>query len=202
MRIHFSNVSNPVEVSYPIFIIKGSIENYSQDVWRKHKIRSFMLVYHQAAKDYKRCEEIEVEKLQFKFVVRLHRGENSLAFDFLGIKDTLNVSYNPVDSPYKVRLVYVVCRDDDGTFQGPDGMDCGIVAAKTRISLGGELLQCMMAETLWEAGLGRRTFSLEADQYGCVDVHTLHCKLSLDECWRLSGEELWENCPRDYGLQS
>lgn len=202
MRIQFSNVSNPVEVSYPIFIIKGSIENYSQDVWKKHKSRSFMLVYHQAGNDYKRCEEIEVERLQFKFLVRLHKGDNSFAFDFLGVKDTLIITYSPIETPYKVRLVYIVCRDDDGTFQGPDGMNCNLVSAKTRISLGGELLQCIMAETLWEAGLGRRTFALEVDQYGCVDVHTLHCKLSLDECWRMSGEELWESIAREIMLSS
>ena len=51
-------------------------------------------------------------------LVRLHLGTNLISLDFLGVKDTLNVLFDPEPTEFKVRLVYVVCKDSDGTFQG------------------------------------------------------------------------------------
>ena len=63
--------------------------------------------------------EIPMVKLKFKVVVKLHQGDNEIKFDFLGVKDILRISFKPSYTPYFVRLVYIVCKDDDGRFQSP-----------------------------------------------------------------------------------
>ena len=56
------------------------------------------------------------------------------------------------------RLVYVVCRDDDGRFQSPPDMDNSVEAALRRVRVAGLVIQCAMAEMLWAQRLGRKTF--------------------------------------------
>lgn len=43
--------------------------------------------------------------------------------------------------------------------------------------MGAKLLQCITAETLWEAGVGRKTFRLETNAEGGVECHTLRVNL-------------------------
>ncbi|XP_023323947.1 uncharacterized protein LOC111697983 [Eurytemora carolleeae] len=202
MRIKFTNIGNPLRVDYPVLIVKGIIENFSQDVWKRFGEKSFMLMCHQRETDYKRCEEIPLKKLEFKFLVHLLPGSNLISLDFLGVKDTLNVLFDHKPVDYKVRLVYVVCQDSDGEFQGPEGEDCSIESAKARICLGAKLLQCITAETLWEAGVGRKTFRLETNAEGGVECHTLRVNLSTTECWKMTGEKLWENIGREIMLSN
>ena len=56
------------------------------------------------------------------------------------------------------RLVYVVCRDDDGRFQSPPDMDNSVEAAVRRVRVAGLVIQCALAEMLWTQRLGRKTF--------------------------------------------
>ena len=51
----------------------------------------------------KLISEVPMVKLKFKVMVQLHPGDNEIIFDFLGVKDTLRVSHNPVSSPFTVR---------------------------------------------------------------------------------------------------
>jgi len=60
--------------------------------------------------------------------------------------------------------------------------------------------KCVMAETLWESGLGRKTFDLQQDKTGSVICHTLHSKLSVADCWSMTGEQLWESVGREIML--
>ena len=122
----------------------------------------------------KLISEVPMVKLKFKVLVQLHPGDNVITFDFLGVKDTLRISFNQVSSPYTVRyrhgqyiivttscdlrLVYVVCRDDDGRFQSPPDMDNTVEAAVKRVRVAALVIQCAMAEMLWTQRLGRKTF--------------------------------------------
>ena len=51
----------------------------------------------------KLISEVPMVKLKFKVLVQLHPGDNEIMFDFLGVKDTLRISFNQVSSPYTVR---------------------------------------------------------------------------------------------------
>ena len=130
----------------------------------------------------KLISEVPMVKLRFKVMVQLHPGDNEIMFDFLGVKDTLRISFSPLSSPFTVRycqhfsgfcqtgifsivtrssdlrLVYVVCRDDDGRFQSPPDMDNSVEAALRKVRVAGLVIQCAMAEMLWAQRLGRKTF--------------------------------------------
>ena len=51
----------------------------------------------------KLISEVPMVKLRFKVLVQLHPGDNEIVFDFLGVKDTLRISFNQVSSPFTVR---------------------------------------------------------------------------------------------------
>jgi len=191
MRIKFWNLSNPTTVSFPVIIVKGCVENYTKEVWDVAGTSSFLILHHQSAGEVARYEEVLLQGLQFKILLRLQPGENVLTFDFLGVKDTLRVWYTEVENEYDVKLVYIVPNHAEPNFQGPEECDCSLDSAKQRIYLAGELLQSIMAETLWEEGLGRKTFILD------TKVHVLNSKLSTEECWSLGKEELWEYFARE-----
>jgi len=191
MRIKIQNLSNPTSVQFPIVIVKGCVENYTQEVWKDAGTRTFLILHHQTSGSLKRCEEVEMEGLKFKLLVRLLPGENILNFDFLGIKDSLHVWYSEPTNEYTVRMVYVIPSDHDGKFQGPENSDCSVESAQQRILLAGELLQTVVAESLWDEGFGRKSFNLEHD------VHILHSKLSTEECWTKDKESLWEDIGRE-----
>ena len=74
-------------------------------------------------------------------------------------KETKNISIFPREKIILfIRLVYIKCRDDDGRFQSPPGMDNSVAAAVRRLAVVGRVLQCAMAETLWTQKRGRVTF--------------------------------------------
>ena len=97
-------------------------------------------------------------KLRFKVLLQLHSGENEIKFDFLGVKDTLRISFLSEHNPYSLRLVYIVCSDEDGRFQSPPGQDNSVSSAVKRLKVAGLVLQCCMAELLWSQKMGRKTF--------------------------------------------
>ena len=142
--------------------------------------------------------EIPMEKLKFKILVQLHPGDNEIKFDFLGVKDIFRISYIPNSNPYFVRLVYVVCKDDDGRFQSPPDLDDSMEAAIKKIQVAGLVLQCCMAELIWKQNLGRKTFRLESDP--TTDdpvVHVHHINKTRQETYKMSAENLWEYLGRD-----
>jgi len=82
-------------------------------------------------------------------------------------------------------------RDHDGSYQGPEGSDCSPESALQKISLGVQLLQSVMAEKLWEQGLGRKTFNIDGEP-------TVHkSDLSLEEARKMSQEQLWTHYGRE-----
>ena len=173
MKIRVVNYSNACTVQHPVVIIKGCVENYPTEVWRKHSRSSFLMMIHtqgeqdtNANEAHKLITEVPMIKLKFKVVCQLYPGENDIKFDFLGVKDSLRLTYRESPTDYRVKLVYVICKDHDGTFQSPPDLDCSVTAAVKKISVSATVLQCIMGELLWEQKLGRKTFSLELDTDG------------------------------------
>ena len=130
MKIRVLNYSNACTVRHPVVIIKGCVENYPTEVWRKHSRSSFLMMIHSQVNEdsnaneaHKLITEVPMVKLKFKVVCQLFPGENNLKFDFLGVKDNLRITYRELVSEYHVRLVYVICKDHDGEFQSPPDLD-------------------------------------------------------------------------------
>ena len=198
------NYSNACTVRHPVVIIKGCVENYPTEVWRKHSRSSFLMMIHtqvdedsNANEAHKLITEVPMVKLKFKVVCQLFPGENNLKFDFLGVKDNIRLTYRELVSEHHVRLVYVICKDHDGTFQSPPDLDNSVSAAVKKISISATVLQCVMGELLWEQKLGRRTFALETDITGQPVVHKHMSDLTVDQTHSLPQEKLWETLARE-----
>lgn len=198
------NYSNAATVHHPIVIIRGCVENYSTEVWRKHSRSSFLMMIHtQADQDsnaneaHKLITEVPMVKLKFKVICQLYQGENDIKFDFLGVKDTLRLTYREKQVDYHIRLVYVICQDHDGTFQSPPDVDNSINAAIRKISVAATVLQCVMGELLWEQRLGRKTFTLELDTHGQPIVYQHKSDLTVEQSHTIAQEKLWETVARE-----
>ena len=205
MKIRVTNHSNGSTIHHPVILIRGCVENYSTDVWRKHSRSSVLVMLHTKVDQEKNANEMErliseipMVKLKFKVVVKLHQGDNEIKFDFLGVKDILRISFKPSYTPYFVRLVYIVCKDDDGRFQSPTHLNNSIDVAIKKIRVAGQVLQCCMAELIWTQNLGRKTFRLESDSItGDPIVHIHHINITRQESYKMSAESLWEFLGRD-----
>ena len=110
MKIRVINLQNGSTVHYPLILIRGLVENYSTEVWRKHSTASHIIIIHSrgqedsnANQSQKHITEVAMVKLKFKVLLLLHPGENQVKFDFLGVKDNLRIFYRDVRREYFVR---------------------------------------------------------------------------------------------------
>ena len=112
MKIRVINLHNASTVHYPLILIRGLVENYSTEVWRKHSRSSHIIIIHtrgqedsNANQSHKQITEVAMVKLKFKVLLVLHPGENQVKFDFLGVNDNLRIFYRDVRREYFVRSV-------------------------------------------------------------------------------------------------
>lgn len=127
---------------------------------------------------------------KFKVLVQLKQGVNHIKFRHKHISHSLVLIYHPLKYKRFIRLVYIKCHDDLGTFQAPKGDDNSIESACRRLSLAAKMLQTFTSDKLKEHSLARKTFSLEekSDEVVC---HVFTSSLSLAEAHKLNEEQLW-----------
>ncbi len=107
---------------------------------------------------------------RFKILAPLAPGDNFLTLSAAGRDALVRVRYTPQTNPHKVRMVYIVASDSDGSFQAPPGVPNDLASARRRLALTGRLLQSAYADRMNEAGAGHRTFNLQRDGSGAVEV--------------------------------
>jgi hypothetical protein len=139
---------------------------------------------------------VRVVNGRYKGLVSLALGANKIKVTGEGLApNEISVSYQPSTNDHLVRLVYVVAKDDDGTFQvgpwtraggddpsKPLGANDAATAIR-KIKLAGLMIQTAYAEIALRAGLGRRTFRLDRTASGEVAVQTLVLPQTRDELW-------------------
>ena len=91
-----------------------------------------------------------------------------------------------------VRVVYIKCADSDGSFDAPVGAPSDVESAVERLSFNAQLLQTFTAESLYQHGLGHRTFRIEEDDTGSPKVHVFTSKLMTCEALCMTGDQLYE----------
>lgn len=91
-----------------------------------------------------------------------------------------------------VRVVYVRCADSDGSFDAPVDVLCDVDSAVKRLSFNAQLLQTFTAESLYQHGLGHRTFRIEEDDTGSPKVHIFTTKLTTSEALGMTGDQLYD----------
>ncbi|KAL1140134.1 hypothetical protein AAG570_000066 [Ranatra chinensis] len=179
-RISVVNFKDGEVVCYRLVLIKGKAEGCDK-VFCKSAGASAPL-------------EFPVYGGKFKCLGVLDKGENRVTIgatpDCQDLE--LRLDFRPRDTRLCVVPVYVVCRGDPGTFQGPPGADCSPTSALRRLALGSQLIQCLYAEKLNEHCFGRKTFQLECD---IVDdappARLFRSQLSANEARDKSQLELW-----------
>lgn len=126
---------------------------------------------------------------RFKALIQLQPGENRLELSSEAGRQYLPVSYQPATSEYKVRIFYYTDRTGDPTYQSERPNDPQDYAAK--LDTVAKLLQTFTAERMHDAGYGRKTFNLELQPDGRVQVRTVRGPETLDYYHRKTGNELW-----------
>eukprot|EP01087_Luapelamoeba_hula_P016945 TRINITY_DN5273_c0_g1_i1.p1 TRINITY_DN5273_c0_g1~~TRINITY_DN5273_c0_g1_i1.p1 ORF type:complete len:784 (-),score=87.02 TRINITY_DN5273_c0_g1_i1:97-2418(-) len=145
----------------------------------------------------------------FKVLALLSEGPNTISFSAGRYAHTLKVVYNPAVGANTtgkfVRMVYLVAKGEDGSFQVPNGVPNDLNEAVQRLKLGALLMQTFCAESMKRHGLGRRTFTLEMDdEDGLPKVTIFHSKLTRSEIYELGnkwkdGGQGWSHFHKELG---
>lgn len=141
-----------------------------------------------AGLDWKHMARFPVSGGQFVALVELKPGANMVLLQSGGDTTKIRLDYKPMTTPYKVAVVYISASHQPGQDAG-DPQSPKDVAA--RIDTGLKLLQAFTAETMNDAGYGRKTFPLEFDKDGKVVVHYLQHPKTGDELRKMDGRALW-----------
>ncbi|KAK3753599.1 hypothetical protein RRG08_010018 [Elysia crispata] len=182
MKLRVHNVSDGESLTFPLPLLVGETEGSTQD--GRVTVRC-------STDPADVLTEWPVVEGNFKVLVRLQAGENTVTLRSGQDSLTIRLRYERPDFGHFVRPVYVVCSDDDGSFQGPSEEDCSPESAAKRIALGAEIIQTLTAEKMHEHGFGRVTFNLETDDEDHSLCHIFHSKLRLEEAYSMTGYELW-----------
>ena len=87
--------------------------------------------------------------------------------------------------------MYVKCADSDGSFDAPADVPCDVNCAVKKLSLNAQLLQTFTSESLYQHGLGHKTFRIEEDESGSPKVHIFTSKLTSAEALSMTGDQLY-----------
>ena len=87
--------------------------------------------------------------------------------------------------------MYVKCADSDGSFDAPADVPCDVNCAVKKLSFNSQLLQTFTAESLYQHGLGHKTFCIEEDESGAPKVHIFTSKLTSAEALSMTGDQLY-----------
>lgn len=126
---------------------------------------------------------------RFKALIELVPGPNHLELSAGAARTVLTLRYRPASSPYVVRFIYFTDNSGDTEYQSELADDPQNFREK--LSTAAKLMQTFTAERLYEMGYGRRTFNLELDAEGEVQVHVLAGPHSGDYYRSLSGLNLF-----------
>ncbi len=165
-------------VRYPLLLIRGTTPDKDVAV----------------GTDWKTAVRFPAAEGKFEAVVELKPGENMILVN--SGRDTIRqqVVYQPTKTPYKVRMVYLEASDEGPEYEVLPGGDSSQFRKKLDIAL--KMMQSVAAESMKEAGYGRKTFPLELGPDGKVVIHVIRTGSTGDELRKLDGNTLWS---RFYG---
>lgn len=146
------------------------------------------------------CENVTiwpVHNKTFRLFVHLksHYNEIKIGTGEMGNKDqtekTVQIYFQPSQKmPYFLRIVYLVCDDNNSLFEnGLIQNCCGEISSATRrIAVSMLLIQAFFSETL----PGGQTFALEYDNDNLPLIHVFKLKEKIQKLWSFEEKELWD----------
>jgi hypothetical protein len=128
----------------------------------------------------------------YRAMVQLNPGDNEIRLSAPDHPDAaIRIRYSPAQSTRRLRLLYVLSSDGDGSFQAPPGEPCSQVSAVRRIATAGRMQQTAIAELLHNAGQPRKSFCLECGPDGSVDVGIVQLPLTTRQLHTMAGLQIW-----------
>lgn len=179
-RIDLSNLRTGDHVSHSIVLVKGKIA--SRDSCGDH-----ILIENANSNETFRSDEVRkvCGTISFKCLVQLVAGENVLTLKYDSIEQQLTLYHDDPGHPkFILKLYYIICTGHDGTFQSIEGEANSAEIACKRITLAVQLIQCLFADKLREAGFTRKTFQF-------VACEKFFSSLSLDVARTWNASQLW-----------
>ncbi|XP_041976932.1 putative zinc metalloproteinase YIL108W isoform X2 [Aricia agestis] len=194
-NIFITNFQDGETVNYSLVIIKGLI---TAGVYNcNEKVKCIF-----TSNGNRSESNWDVFNREFKILLDLKRGDNVIELEYVKQKTkSFRLTYNPRKTNLKVTPVYIICQGHDGCFQSPYDVDCSIDSACSRIAIGAKLIQSVVAEKLYESGVGRKTFQLEHE----VNLKKPECtifrsNLNVNKARKMKQGELWTHFGRELML--
>ena len=177
-EIQVVNFTDGTEIDYPVALLRGRLSDESS---------TEIVCTNLSSQKTSRQLHGDAWKGQFKVLAELVPGENKLELTSGEYKTTLKLNYKKNSNPLVVRMIYMTDSTGDTDFQTPYKNDPQNFKGKLDTAL--KLMQCFTAETMNDAGLGRKTFNLELDDNGDVIVHVFKGKQTAEEYCSGSDQE-------------
>ena len=178
--IQVVNFTDGTEIDYPVALLRGRLSDESA---------TEIVCTNLSSQKASRQIHGDAWKGQFKVLAELVPGENELELTSGDYKTTLKLNYKKNSNPLVIRMIYMTDSTGDTTFQTPYKNDPQNYKGKLDTAL--KLMQCFTAETMNDAGLGRKTFNLELDENGDVIVHVFKGKQTAEEYGSAGSDNEW-----------
>jgi hypothetical protein len=162
------------KISYPIALIRGEVDSIAGINEVDVEINFYQL------------PKVKVLNGQFKVLARLIPGPNTVVLSYNGKRIGRIINYEILTNIKKVRLVYLKTSNHDGRFEAPTGVDNSENTAVQKIQLGGEMLQTLAAEKMYEKTGLRSTYTLMPK----VEILTLP-NLTSEQAYIMDGQKLY-----------
>ncbi|RYG25733.1 hypothetical protein EON82_05975, partial [bacterium] len=172
-HLQITNVAAGETVRYPLLLLRGTTD--AKEIL--------------AGLNWKSVVKFPATDGKFQAAVELKPGPNMVLV--ASGRDTvkIKVDYVPMKTPYAVRTVYLLAKDESSEFDGPAWMDRTHWGEKLDVAL--KMMQAVAAESMKEAGYGRKTFPLEFDKKGKVVVHAIRVDETGANLRAMDGNALW-----------
>jgi hypothetical protein len=173
IHLQITNIEAGETVRYPLLLVRGTTDAPA------------IL----AGLGWKSVVKFPAADGKFQAAVELKPGPNMVLV--ASGRDTvkIKVDYVPMKTPYMVRSVYLLAKDEPSDFDGPAFMDRTQWGEKLDVAL--KMMQSVAAESMKEAGYGRKTFPLEFDSKGKVVVHVVRTDETGANLRAMDGNALW-----------
>ncbi len=194
-QIKLSNIRDNTTVSYPVVLIKGTLDVTDPDLppsvsWveqnrrnHTHSIEAINLTSPSPRQIYKAA----MYQHNFKVLVELVPGKNQIQLDSSKVRKTLVLNYKPMQAKFRVRFIYMT--DKSGATQYPTQEPNDPQDYKNKIDVLAKLMQCFVAEEMNEGGFGRKTFHFDVEANGKARVITTKLPYSRE---MLSGKGIFD----------
>lgn len=177
-EITITNLRDREEIRHPIALLRGTAS-------RDGVLRSENL-------DKKRPDNMHESTVaggHFLHLLELVPGPNRIRLQTENDRKELILVYRPMTTRYRVNVIYVTAEDGSTLYPSPRPDD--LQNYLNKLDTAAKLMQTFIAESMNDAGFGRKTFALEFDGRGKVMVHTLRYPARADVLREKGEQELY-----------